>query len=275
MNKRSFTLPLVALVAPLVAASGVTAQEQTRPARVTGENRLFSRFVEDAALVPSFWLEGRAFYESQQAPLDPSFSTSGEADTFGLGPVFAFNVAEDFEFGGRISYLRRDPDRAGSESGLGDLETWGKLAVVTVPVKVAVGLLVSVPTGDEDKFLGTGETEVEFFTALRKDFSRLTLAANAGVRVNQDADFAGTRLEGKNSALLGGALLVPVGDRVVLTAELSVETERYDGVKTDSRLLGGFEFRSTSSFMVRGAVGGGLSDGAPEFQMTGGAVWLF
>ena len=94
------------------------------------------------------------------------------------------------------------------------------------------------------------------------------------MRVNQDPDFAGIQVEGKNSVLLGGALLVPAGDKIVLSAEWALETERYEGQKNDSRLMGGFEYRHNQNLLFRGAAGGGLAKGAPNLGLLGSAVWL-
>ncbi|MFQ5844920.1 MAG: hypothetical protein ACE5JG_08030 [Planctomycetota bacterium] len=116
---------------------------------------------------------------------------------------------------------------------------------------------------------------MEFFGAIRKDFAHLTLAGNAGFRINQDPDFRRVDLEGESSVLVGAAILFPAGDRLVLSAEWALETERIDGRKNDSRLLGGFEYRPGESLMFRGAVGGGLADGSPDFEAAGSAVWLF
>lgn len=257
----------------------ILAPAQAQPAsagRVTSENRLFLRFVEDAALVPSYWLEGQARFQQNTAALVPGArGPAGEASLLTVGPVFAMNVVEDFEFGARIATAFRDPERGGSDAGLTDLDLWGKISVVTDPVKVALGILVTAPTGDEDKALGTGETNVEFFGGIRKDFSSLTIAGNAGVRINQDPDIDGLQLEGKNSLLAGAAVLFPAGRNLVLSVEYALETERIDGLKNDSRLFGGFEYRQHQSFLIRGGLGGGLSDGAPDFEATGSAVWLF
>src|SRR5262245_6971362 len=153
------------------------------------------------------------------------------------------NVAEDFELGARISVVNRNPDNGGGETGLSDLDLWGKFSIVSEPVKISLGLLVTAPTGNSDEFLGTGETNMEFFGGIRKDFSRITLAGNVGVRVNQDPDFDDIEIDGKNSLLFGAGVLIPAGAKLVLSAEWAFETERFEGMKNDSRLMGGAEYR--------------------------------
>ncbi len=260
----------------LMAPQGLSAQTSSQQtSRIDGENRLFVRFVEDAAVVPSYWLEGQVGYRSNEAPFGSGTGAAAEADILQVGPVFAFNVAEDFEFGARVSLAGRDADDAGSDTGVTDLDLWGKVSIVTEPLKIALGVLLTAPTGDEQDLLGTGETDVEFFSAARKDFEHITLAGNVGLRINQDPDFDGLDLEGKNSLLLGAALLFPTTERLALTLEWALETERFDGRKNDARVLGGFDLRTNESLLFRGALGAGTSDGAPDLQLQASAVWLF
>lgn len=290
MKSRSVAIPAILGLATLLLPEFAGAQASPAPSRrVDGENRFFMRFVEDAGIVPSYWLEGQVWFQSNTAPYDSTFDLDGlssserrsaeealsEADVLGLTPTFALNVAEDLEFGGRIGFAYRDPDRAGSETGLTDLDLWGKISVVSDPVQIALGLVLTLPTGSEDKLLGTGETNVEFFGAIRKDFAHLTIAGNVGARINQDQSFDSHEAEGKNSLLVGAGVLIPAGDKVVLSAEWAYETERLDGLKADSRLMGGVDYRFDENFAFRGGLGGGLSNGSPDFFATGGVVWLF
>jgi hypothetical protein len=276
MNARHAVAGLSLFAVMLLASAPVLAQSsQPSTPKVGGNDRFFLRFVEDAGIVPSYWLEGKASLQTNSPAFDPNVRGGGEADLLSLTPVFALNVAEDLEFGARVSLVSRDPDNGGRDTGLSDLDIWGKVSVVSDPVKVSLGILVSAPTGSKNKFLGTGETNVEFFGGIRKDFSRITLAGNVGLRINQDPDFPNTQIDGKNSILLGAGVLIPAGSKVVLSAEWAFETERFDGMKNDSRLMAGAQYHQSESLMYRGALGGGLSKGAPDFEVTGSAVWLF
>lgn len=262
------------LAAPAAAAFG---QSQTPPAAPgsSSQHRLFYRFVEDAALVPSYWLEGQARWQTNTGAFGADAGEASEATLVSTTGVFAMNVAEDFEFGGRIGMAHRDPDDGGSDTGLTDMDLWGKVSVSTEPVAFSLGLMVTAPTGSEDKFLGTGETNVEFFGGVRKAFGKVTLAGNLGMRINQDADFDQVALEGKNSVLGGAAVLFSAGRSVNLILEYAVESARYEGTATDARLLGGFDWSLSEQLLLRGGVGGGLSNGAADFELMGSLAWLF
>lgn len=252
------------------------AHAQQTPA-VDAEHRLFIRFAEDAAIVPSYWLEGQARLDLSIPAVAEDVRGAGEADLLAVGPVFAFNVAEDFEFGSRIGVAFRDADTGSSETGLTDLDIWGKISIVSDPVNIALGILVKLPTADESKLLGTGETDIEFFGGLRKNFTSFTVVGNLGLRINQDPEFDEdvVEVEGKESVLAGLAIIIPVGAKWALTGEWAFETERIEGFKNDSRLLGGAEWRADESFAFRGSLAVGLADGSPDWSATGSAVWLF
>ncbi len=269
------TLAAFGALSVAVAFSPVTNAQQT--SSVDAEHRLFLRFAEDAAIVPSYWLEGQARLDLALPAVADSVRGAGEADLLTVGPVFAFNVAEDFEFGSRIGLAFRDPDSGGSETGLTDLDVWGKVSVVSDPLDIALGILVKLPTADESKLMGTGETDIEFFAGVRKDFTSITVAGNLGLRINQDPEFDEdiTEVDGKESVLAGLAIIVPVGAKWALTGEWALETERIEGFTNDSRLLGGAEYRADESFSFRGSLAVGLADGSPKWGATGSVVWLF
>jgi hypothetical protein len=275
LRGRVVTLAVASILA--APAAMALAQTQTPPAATgsSSSHRLFLRFVEDAALVPSYWLEGQARWQTNTGAFGADEGAASEANTLSATGVFAMNVAEDFEFGGRIGLAHRDPDDGSGETGLTDMDLWGKVSVATDPMAFSVGLLVTAPTGSEDKFLGTGETNVEFFGGVRKALGRVTLAGNLGMRINQDADFDEVELEGQNSLLGGAAVLVEATRNVGLILEYAVESARYEGTGTDARLLGGFDWSVSEQFLVRGGVAGGLSNGAPDVELIGSAAWLF
>jgi hypothetical protein len=269
------TLAALAALTLAIAFPPVSHAQQTTS--VDAEHRLFLRFAEDAAIVPSYWLEGQVRLELALPAVAESVDGAGEADLLAVGPVFAFNVAEDFEFGARMGVAFRDPENGDGDSGMTDLDIWGKISVVSDPMAIALGILVKLPTADESKLMGTGETDIEFFAGARKDFSSFTVAGNLGVRINQDPEFDEDVVEiaGKDSVLAGLAIIVPIGARWALTGEWALETERIDGFKNDSRLLGGVEYRPDESFSFRGSAAAGLADGSPDWTATGAAVWLF
>lgn len=110
----------------------------------------------------------------------------------------------------------------------------------------------------------------------------MTLVANAGFRVNQDADVHLAQggfpregeTEGKVSGRLGAGLLFLHGERWSYQAELSFETKRYEGHDSDLRFTPGVSFRGEHA-ILRAGLSLGLTDGAPDYALLGSAVLRF
>ena len=239
-----------------------------------GDERLLTEFVKDGEVVAHGWLEGRIDFQGWEA-----------GDRAAMGGLLAFTFASDFEVGVSFAGMWVDPDGSGSEQGFSDTQVFGKVRLIEKPVVLSVGTVISLPTGDEEDGTGTGEMELEFFGAIRKVYRPMTLVANAGFRVNQDADVQlspggfprggpGGETEGKVSARLGAGLIFLHGERWSSQVEISFETKRYEGHDSDVRFTPGVSFRGERA-ILRGGLSLGLTDGAPDYALLGSAVWRF
>src|SRR5215475_1729683 len=65
-----------------------TGSSTTTTRKVGGDSRFFMRFVEDAGIVPSYWLEGKASYQSNSPAFDEDIAGGGESDLLSVTPVF-------------------------------------------------------------------------------------------------------------------------------------------------------------------------------------------
>jgi hypothetical protein len=265
-----------------LAGLGAPAAQTTETKLVTNENRLFQRFIEDGAVTDNVWLEGQFRYQSTDARvIDDGDVERRDADIYSLGAILAVNVAEDLEFGGQLGFRTLNPDPGDPETGLTDLDLYGKIRFTTEPTQVAAGILLKLPTGDEDESpsFGTGEVDVAFFGGVRHDFGRSSLVASFGLRINQDPepdlDPNVPGLEGETSISLGGGYLLALTSNLVGVIEASYETERIDRSGSDFRLTLGADYRRGKSFGIRGAVVGGLGDFAPDLEIVASGVFYF
>ncbi len=261
----------------LAATVGAASAQPSRATSIGNDHRLFQRFIEDGAVAENVWLEGQFRFQSFD-----------DADVFSIQPIVAATFAEDFEIGGRFGIATVDPERGDSESGFMDLDLFGKIRLTTKPTQFSAGLLLDLPTGDEDKSirLGTGEMDVAFFGGIRHDFGSMSLVGNAGLRINQDPDVTDPDVlnagglsrsmepEGETSISLGGGLLFAMTERLAGILELSYETERIDGLGSDLRVTLGGDYRLQESFGIRVAGAAGQDDGAPDFELIFSAVLL-
>jgi hypothetical protein len=91
------------------------------------------------------------------------------------------------------------------------------------------------------------------------------------VRFNEDGQvLEDVELDGQTSAQLGGMIVLPLTADLNAVGEVVYESERFDGADSDSRLLGGINWRVFRRGTVRAAVAFGLADGAPDSQFIVG-----
>jgi len=263
---RGAFLLLLCLIAPAVEAG-------IHP--VSGNHRLFERFIEDGAIVPRGWIELKAAYADYR---------QGGRD-LAAGTVVAFRFGHDVEAGliGGVLDRRRSagtslygvplPQEIDS-AGIADLALYGKYRALNGPFDLAVGGKVTAPLGDEQAGLGPGVFQYEVFTGLRKTWSRATLVGSAGVVGRDDSKAVGAA-EGQTSLKLGLGTLVPLSLLWTMMAEVAYESARFEGEGSDANLFVGFDWRPTKFLAARGGAGAGLSDEAADFSAVLSVVVFF
>ncbi len=226
--------------------------------------RLFERFIEDAAVTPGGFIEGRYVYQNLK-----------DGTSHFVGPLIAFKVVKDLETGITFGFLDRHPDSGPQTSGLSALDMYAKYRLPgSGPGRFALGTRIKSPTSDEGKKFGTGRSDVELFGAFRADLEAVTLVGNLGVRHNGDPG-AGLP-EGKDSLLMGGGILMPASPRFTLSLEATWESKRIEGAKSDARLTVGVQtFGPDLRGGFRGAVAFPLSNGAPDLAVILGAFYTY
>ncbi|HXH28919.1 MAG TPA: hypothetical protein VNL37_07730 [Candidatus Polarisedimenticolia bacterium] len=226
--------------------------------------RLFQRFAEDAAVVPGGWMEGQYVYDNLP-----------DGTRHFLGPLAAFKLVDNVEAGLRFGFLDANPDAGSGGSGLSDIDLYAKFRLpMTGRQRVAFGVLVKAPTADDRKALGTGATDVELFGAWRADLVGVSLVANVGARFNGDPP--SPLPEARDSVLLGGAIVMPATRRVSLVVEGTYESKRFKGADADGRLTVGLQaYGPGHQGGFRAGVAFPLTDGAPDYQLIGGAFFTY
>jgi hypothetical protein len=261
------TATLLLVSAPLAA----WAQDEPAPADTTqpaaritpggGFHRLFLSFIEEATVVENQWWEGRFDYAS-----------GDRVDVTELRGVFAFQPWEKIGVGASIGFGNTDISGAASDldgSGATDLDLWGKYYFGTGSgiTEFAAGGILTVPTGDDSAGLGTDAFAFAGFGSLRRPFQNWILSVDGGAQFNADGRTFGVDIDGQTSFFLAGAALFPTSDSVGFVVETKYQSERFDGLDDDWRLLGGTNWRITNRGIIRGAAAFGLTDGAPDWQI--------
>lgn len=239
--------------------------ESPAPAAGAPTDRFFLAFAEEAAVARSQWWEGQV-----------EFLGGNAQDVFVGDFVMALQLYKNLEIGGRVGFGSSSASDGGPDgTGATDLDAWGKYLFRVGSLDVAAGALLSVPTGDDSAGLGDDGFDLEFFGSVAHRGPRFVLAGQAGIRFNGDGTFRQVDYDGDTSLLLGGGILFPVTDVFTVIGELRYESSRVERGDDDFRVLGGVHWRTTGTAVVRGAVGAGLTDGAPDFQVLLSYAWTF
>jgi hypothetical protein len=255
--------------APALAQAQAEAQTTRSGAPASSQDRFFLSFAEDPALAQRQWWEirGEFINGGKDNPVDTILARFN----------FAIQPIRGLELGGNVGFGSTDAP-GGLEDGTGatDFDVHGKWNFGTRGgTSFAAGVVATIPTGDDSVGLGYDAFGVKAFGSVRHDFGGLILVADAGIRFNDNGRVGGARLKGKTSASVAGGVLFPVSPDFSFLAEGLFETARFDETDTDARILGGINWRPARNGVIRGAIGFGLTDFAPDFQVIAGYAFTF
>ena len=260
-----FWILLATVVCLPVAAQTESSQDDSTRRQVGATDRLFLSFAEEATLVSRQWWEGQA-----------EFQDGDGFDAKILRGVAAFQPWAQVEFGGRVGFGDSSSGVFPDGSGATDLDLWAKYHFGSGgKTEFAAGGIATVPTGDDAVGLGFDAFSFGAFGSLRHHGDRFMLAGNIGVNVNGNGRIFGVDINGETSFTAGAGILVPGNDRLTFVGEVRLETERFDGFDSNTRLLGGINLSVGEGQVFRAALALGLTDGAPDGQLIAGYAATF
>jgi outer membrane protein OmpA-like peptidoglycan-associated protein len=146
----------------------------------------------------------------------------------------------------------------------------------------AIIVPVSLPTGDDKKFVGAGQTTVNPKLALEVRANALSFAANGGVRVRPNTEeIEGSTLEIGTEVTYGAGVGINLGSEdVVLLTEVFGATPIADDVNKASdsapleALMGLRIFTDAGAvFTLGGGTGIAADYGSPSYRIIGGFAW--
>jgi len=263
-------LAVLLLLGPSFAEAQDSTTTSTQKAPSRSYDRLFLGFIEDATVVDRQWWEAQL-----------EFSQGDVVDTSLLRGVVAFQPWNDIELGARLGFGNTSTNSPLPEGrGATDMDIWGKYYLGSPEdgkVDLAVGVLLTVPTGDNTSGLGYDAFALGFFGSLRWRISRMfTLSGNAGFQINEDGEILNSpSLNGQTSERLGVGVIVALSERLNLVGEWAYAGERFEGMDPDSRLAAAVNWRLGKNGVLRGSVVGGTSSGAPDTQFMVAYAWQF
>ncbi len=282
LNRLRPAFLLAAIVAVAPAAFGADAEpvpeNRTPRAESSGiADRLFLAFSQDAVMVNSQWWEGQIEFADG--------STGIPVDVLLVRANVAFRPWKSLEVGGRVGFGKSSSPGPNDGTGATDLDVYGKWvwADAVSNTDFTAGLLFTVPTGDDTAGLGYNAFSTQAFGGVRYRLENVVLGGHVGFRHNGSGKFQSVDLAGKNSFELGVSALFPLANQVSFVGEAQYESARFDNpslissVGDDAALqvLAGVNWTAFRRGTLRGAIAGGLTDGAPNFRVLVGYSFNF
>ncbi len=228
--------------------------------------RLFQSYYRDAPITNYTFIDGGLTYNS----FDPSSILNIEARG-----GYAVNPKLDITAGlGFLSY-NYGVKGVDNQSGLSDLIAVVKYNLVPEKTKISVGGFVTAPIGKEE--VGQGNLNFGAFGALRHPLSNgMVITANAGLDFYETTTITGGtynwqtgEIEGakeetdyESAFIIGGGAIYPLNEVTNIIGELVLRT-KYDYMM----LSGGVDYLLNMGGHLRGALGIGLDDGAPDLSL--------
>lgn len=193
------------------------------------------------------------------------------ANTINLGFRGGIPISRNFELSAGLGFLNVNPEVGNGQSGLTDLRVIGKYHFEQrSATQFSVGGLLTLPIGKDQ--LGQGEGNFGIFGAARHPATSSTILT--GVLAIDFLEGAPVGAGGWPSILIGGTdkeatiylgagVIQEINPNLHLIAELDLASEGQFGI-----LSGGLDYALQSGGKLRGVLGLGMDDGAPDLSVV-------
>lgn len=212
------------------------------------------------------------FFQDATTPDKPygeallGFSNYTSVNVINLGARGAFAINPQVEIGLALAFLNDNPDVGNSESGISDIKVLGRYQFLTnTRTQFSAGGYLTLPVGRNE--LGQNEGNFGAFGALRHPIAQGTVLTGTlaldfleGGPVGEGGWPAVLIGEDREAVLLfGGGIIHEINEQLNVVGELDFMTEGQFGL-----LTAGVDYKLEYMGRLRGALGLGLDDGAPD-----------
>lgn len=223
--------------------------------------RLFQSYFLDAPIAGAGYGQGGLTYSDWEG-----------GSVFTLGVMGGYPINPQIELGTQLHYISSSPDQGDGQSGISDLDVFGRYNFYNEKqTNISAGAMVSLPIGSED----VGQSSLDFgaFGAIRHGLNKnVVLVGTLGLMFYETKDFDYNfntgKLEEKTSyesyLKIGAGAIYQINSQLNLVGELNFHSEG------DYMMLSGGADYALGSGRLRGALGLGLDDGAPDLMLMAG-----
>lgn len=219
--------------------------------------------------------EGRSYLDISGGYKTGDFGTATKSDLYYFSPALGF-VTPRYDVSVTIPYLflaNKTAGQTATEEGIGDIILRGGLVLLPETengFSLSGSLAVKAPTADENKGLGTGETDYGGFLGLRKRIGQHRFAFSAGYIKAGDPvgiDF--------NDVYVYDAGYSRIFTRTELSAWYEGRRSIIPGARNPQEINLGFFHILNHDYSIKGSSFAGLNKGGPDFGLNLGIVRWF
>ena len=219
--------------------------------------------------------DGRSYLEMSGGYKKGDFDTPTKSELYYIAPTLGY-VTPRYDVSVTAPYLYMSNKTGGattSESGIGDVILRG--GMVFVPegdegFSFDGALAVKLPTADENKGLGTGETDYGAFLSVHQRFDKTKLSFLAGyIKVGDPP------LVNYNDIYLYGVGIARIFGSTELYASYEGRRAMVPGAKNPQEINVGFFHVLNANYAIKGNTFAGLNKGGPDFGLGIGFVRWF
>jgi hypothetical protein len=238
--KRITTLLLTGLLI-FVLVQSIKAQEGTNNVH------LFQTYFFDAPIAKAGYGEGGIIFLDYE-----------KWNTFGIGVQGGYPINEKIELQTALRFINWSPDKGDGKSGISDLDVYGRYNFYNQKqTNISVGGMITLPIGSDD--VGQGNLNFGAFGALRHSLqNNIVLVGTLGLFFMEGVDD-----DYDSNLLFGGGTIYKVNEQLNIVGELNIWS------KNDYMMLSGGVDYLLGNGRLRGALGIGLDDGAPDITLIG------
>jgi len=188
-----------------------------------------------------------------------NFSDYDKWNTFGIGVQGGYPINEKIELQTELRFINWSPDKGDGQSGISDLGVYGRYNVYKQKqTNISAGGMITLPIGSDD--VGQGNLNFGAFGAIRHNLQNgIAIVGTLGLFF-----FKGMDDEYDSNLLLGGGTIYKVNEQLNIVGELTIWSEN------DYMMLSGGADYVLGNGRLRGALGLGIDDGAPDIMLIGG-----
>ncbi len=228
--------------------------------------KLFQNFLRDAPIAKTLFINGGLDYSSYDGSSSLDIGAQGAYplnDKLHIDAALGFSSRsfDDIKVGGQTIEVD-------GESGLQDLYVGARYNVMPGKTNISAGGYATLPIGEEK--VGYGSLNFGGYGSLRHPLDNgMVITGTFGLDfievTTEDFDWetgeSSEDTEYETSITLAGGAIYPINEQMAAVGELMLRTE-YDYMM----LSGGVDYTLEMGSRVRGALGIGLDDGAPDLM---------